>query len=234
MLVKGVPGSSSISIFRRHMLTPQTYWLLPLRPWRTIPGNILLTQHHKMTSSNGNIFRVTGHLCREFTGHRWIPRTKASDTELWCFFTCACINGWVNNRETDYLRRHRAHYDVIVIMIVYNIQFIHNSSCRFVEAWMLTVLLGNATFSETTRLFDCLRSLPNIRYDICLFLPDIEAIPCRQHIKTFEHQRKHNLIVSRDTVDASWPRCAGTFKECFSCESNGLDYRIRNRSSRLF
>ena len=38
-----------------------------------------------MTSSNGNIFHVTGHLCGEFTGHRWIPRTKASDTELWCF-----------------------------------------------------------------------------------------------------------------------------------------------------
>ena len=32
-----------------------------------------------MTSSNGNIIRVTGHLCREFTGHRWIPCTKASD-----------------------------------------------------------------------------------------------------------------------------------------------------------
>ena len=30
-------------------------------------------------------FRVTGHLCGEFTGHRWIPRTKASDAELWCF-----------------------------------------------------------------------------------------------------------------------------------------------------
>ena len=39
-----------------------------------------------MTSSNGNIFRVTGHLCREFTDPRWIPRTKASDAELWCFF----------------------------------------------------------------------------------------------------------------------------------------------------
>ena len=24
--------------------------------------------------------------CGEFTGHRWIPRTKASDAELWCFF----------------------------------------------------------------------------------------------------------------------------------------------------
>ena len=34
------------------------------------------------TSSNGNIFRVTGPLCVEFTGHRWIPRTKASDAEL--------------------------------------------------------------------------------------------------------------------------------------------------------
>ena len=38
-----------------------------------------------MTSSNGNIFRVTGPLCGEFTGHRGIPRTKASDAELWCF-----------------------------------------------------------------------------------------------------------------------------------------------------
>ena len=33
----------------------------------------------KMTSSNGNIFRVAGHLCGEFTCHQWIPRTKASD-----------------------------------------------------------------------------------------------------------------------------------------------------------
>ena len=39
-----------------------------------------------MASSNGNIFRVTGLLCGEFTSHRWISRTKASDAELWCFF----------------------------------------------------------------------------------------------------------------------------------------------------
>ena len=38
-----------------------------------------------MTSSNGNIFRVTGPLCGEFTGDRWIPLTKASDAELRCF-----------------------------------------------------------------------------------------------------------------------------------------------------
>ena len=39
-----------------------------------------------MASSNGNIFRVTGPLWGESTGHRWIPLTKANDTELWCFF----------------------------------------------------------------------------------------------------------------------------------------------------
>ena len=38
-----------------------------------------------MTSSNGNIFRVTGPLCGEPTGQRWIPLTKVSDAELWCF-----------------------------------------------------------------------------------------------------------------------------------------------------
>ena len=38
---------------------------------------------YMMTSSIGNMFRVTGLLCGEFTGHRWIPLTKASDAELW-------------------------------------------------------------------------------------------------------------------------------------------------------
>ena len=38
-----------------------------------------------MTSSNGNIFRATGPLWGEPTGDRWIPLTKASDTEFWFF-----------------------------------------------------------------------------------------------------------------------------------------------------
>ena len=38
-----------------------------------------------MTSSNGNIFRFTGPLWGESTGHRWIPLTKAGGAEIWCF-----------------------------------------------------------------------------------------------------------------------------------------------------
>ena len=42
-----------------------------------------------MTSSNGNLFLVTGLLCGEFTGHRGLPLTKASDAKLWCFLRSA-------------------------------------------------------------------------------------------------------------------------------------------------
>ena len=74
-------------------------------------------------SSNGNISRVTGHLCGEFTGHRWIPITKASDAELWWFFWSApWINGWVNYREAGELRRRRTHYNNIVM---FHPQFVH-------------------------------------------------------------------------------------------------------------
>ena len=72
-----------------------------------------------MTSSNGNIFRVTGHLCGEFTGLRWIPPPPPHKGQWRGAFMfsliCVWINRWVNNREAGDLRRYRAHYDVIVM-----------------------------------------------------------------------------------------------------------------------
>ena len=38
-----------------------------------------------MMSSNEEIFRVTGPLWGESTGHQWIPLTKATDAERRCF-----------------------------------------------------------------------------------------------------------------------------------------------------
>ena len=88
-------------------------------------NNLNLTQHvsycHKsriymMTSSNGNIFRVTGPLCGEFTGHRWIPPYKGQWRGAFMFaLICAWTNGRANNRDAGGLRRYRAHYDVIVL-----------------------------------------------------------------------------------------------------------------------
>ena len=69
-----------------------------------------------MTSSNGNIFRVTDPLCGEFTCYRWVPLTKTSDTELWCFLWPAPEkNGCINNDKAGDLRRHRALHDVTVM-----------------------------------------------------------------------------------------------------------------------
>ena len=39
---------------------------------------------------------------------------------LMFFLICAWINAWVNNREAGDLRRHRAHYDVILMKMVSN------------------------------------------------------------------------------------------------------------------
>ena len=36
---------------------------------------------------------------------------------LMCYLFCVWINGWVNTREAGDLRRHRAHYDVTVMLL---------------------------------------------------------------------------------------------------------------------
>ena len=43
-------------------------------------------------------FRVTGPLCGEFTGYRWIPHTKASDAEFDVFIDL-CMNKWLSKQS---------------------------------------------------------------------------------------------------------------------------------------
>ena len=62
---------------------------LPCNVWCRTSDKPLSGSMTMMTSSYGNIFHVTGPLCGEFTGLRWIPQTKASDAELWCFLWSA-------------------------------------------------------------------------------------------------------------------------------------------------
>ena len=47
---------------------------------------IILTPEHMMTSSNGNIFRVTGHLCGEFTGPGEFPPQRPVTRSFDVFF----------------------------------------------------------------------------------------------------------------------------------------------------
>ena len=71
-----------------------------------------------MTSSNANIFRVTGTLCGEFIGPGEFPSQRPVTRSFDVFMICVWINGWINNREAGDLRRHRGHYDVNVMETV--------------------------------------------------------------------------------------------------------------------
>ena len=71
---------------------------------------------YMMTSSNGNIFRVTSPLRGEFTGHRWIPLTKASNQKLLSFLWSAPEQTVEQAIDAVDLRRHYAYYDIILMI----------------------------------------------------------------------------------------------------------------------
>ena len=101
-------------------------WLRACIEWSLMCMLVMKGPFTTITSSNGNIFRVTGLLYGEFTGDRWILLAKASDAELWCFLWSApCKNSSVNDCDAGDLRRHRAHYDVTVMTIYPPTQYFH-------------------------------------------------------------------------------------------------------------
>ena len=79
---------------------------------------------YMMTSSNGNIFHVTGHLCGNF------PHKGHWRGALMFSLICVWINNWVNNREAGDLRCYRTHYDVTVMYPV-----MYPSLCNLFENW---------------------------------------------------------------------------------------------------
>ena len=113
----------------------------------------MLTDCDMMTSSNGNIFRITGHLCGEFTGHRWISRKKGQWRDaLMSSLICDWINGWVNNREAGDLRCNGAHYDVTVMIWTFRSKLHWNfnqTSIVFLKSYALTMLSGKYRLLST-------------------------------------------------------------------------------------
>ena len=96
---------------KRHIAKSMSYANKPL-VWVLAPTNIRFTapaqgqSHdcpHMTMSSSRNIFRVTGSLCGEFTGHQWrrrIPLTKAG---TWIFDVSFDLR--LNKRLSKHSRR---------------------------------------------------------------------------------------------------------------------------------
>ena len=83
-----------------------------------------------MTSSNGNIFRITGPLCGEFTGE--FPSQRPVTRSFDVFFDLSLK---ANNGEARDYRRFRVHYDVIVMG--------YTSPSGIVSTFYWTFQLGN-------------------------------------------------------------------------------------------
>ena len=125
-------------------LLPLIIIISTLGPWiiSTIHYGVaeahLFSKLSMMTTSNGNISRVTGHLCGEFTDPGEFPTQRPVTRSFDVFFEiCVWINCWVNNGEAGDLRRYRAHCDVTVMFyfyyrfekdFIFNTQVLHDRS----------------------------------------------------------------------------------------------------------
>ena len=125
-----------------------------------------------MTSSNASTFCVTGPVSGEFTGHQWIPRTKASDAELW----------WSDLRPNKRLGKQSsgwwfetppAHNDVIVMFTV-------NKSFNEKTIW----LKWDQIFVDLIKIFNSLLRL-------CLFKKMGESVLRNEGISQSLHH--HSL-----------------------------------------
>ena len=117
-----------------------------------------------MTSSDGNIFRVTGPLWRKSTGHRWIRLTRASEAQLWCFLWSTWMDGWANNRDTGDFSRHRAHYGFTIMQVRWCLVqcifhcYVHCGPYQVPSfKWELTY--WSSSVEEIVMLFSCLYML---------------------------------------------------------------------------
>ena len=107
--------SFSLEYNRSHTVTITTHIAVP---------------YFMMTSSNGNIFRVTGPLCGEISP---VPVNSLHKGQwrgaLMFSLICVWISDWVNNREAGDLRRYRGHYHVSV-MLWFGGAYMHQGTCN--------------------------------------------------------------------------------------------------------
>ena len=91
-----------------------------------------------------------------------LPTQRPVMGALMCSLICTRINSWVNNREAGHLRRHRAHYDVIVMVKSKNdfisdwvsdiirIWYQHYASCTILKMLPFGSPSKTITFSEVS------------------------------------------------------------------------------------
>ena len=135
-----------------------------------------------MTSSNGNIFRVTGDLCGEFTSPRWIPRTKSSDAELWCFLWSASEStvskqwwGWWFETLSRSFWRHcndswQNSWTIYGVLEINHRDFVARARLLDTMFWVIA-FLPSPKINPIGNLISCETTFNEISYYVCKTAP---------------------------------------------------------------
>ena len=97
-----------------------------------------------MTSSNGNIFHVTGSLWGE------PPVTGQWRGTLMFPLSYAWTNGWANTRDAGDLRRHCAHHDVTVMFLNWILSFL--IKCHYAYHLLVSEMFSLRIYHHNTKL----------------------------------------------------------------------------------
>ena len=176
----------------------KSFWVSWKRCWRVLVNlneqyslSIWFQNHpqptqlpHLMTSSNVNMFRITG----PFKGNPPVTAVHSPHKGQWhgvlmLSLICGWTNVWTNNRYAGDLRRHRAHYNINIINIgdetstfneiITDELWISLLSCRHVAGFCF-----QQRRSETEPLYICLLSV------FCLYNRDIIYLSGCKYILT--------------------------------------------------
>ena len=114
------------------------------------------------------------------------PHTDQWHGALMFSLICAWTNGWVNNRDAGYLRHHRAHYDVTVML------------CRIVIQWSGQPWVLSAFNASLLSNFELVKVGASVHYGRnglkfgTLLFPDYHSLK----LTIFCTQRQFKLVVS--------------------------------------
>ena len=137
---------SSLIVYEKNTLAKATVTLMIAQ------DNFLKQSLFHKTAVHGDVIKWK-HFPHYWPFVRGIHRSPVNSTHkgqwhgaLIFYLICARINGWVNNREAGDLRRHRAHYDVIVM------GYYHVESVEYVYThWSDVTLASCCLKSPATR-----------------------------------------------------------------------------------
>ena len=120
-----------------------------------------------MTSSNGNIFHVIGHLCGVFTGHRWSPAQRPVTQSFGVFFDM-CLNKrlskqswcwWFETPSPPWWRHNnewwRYNMEKLFILLFICSNFLHKGQVtRYFDVWFVVSLYKLFNIQWSGQLFE--------------------------------------------------------------------------------